>query len=190
MKNGLSHSDENLKTLSENQITPIKCYFVIFRWSDSNNWWLFLICFCYSSLKFSVEAAPKKKSIIIFLFLPILYSIFSRLSVFQKLRGYEIPSLLFLCLVVCAQLSFYFKCCKGNYKIPLWTLKGLNKSLENRPGWPERSMLAQSRLLAMRKLSFRESGLLNQSGGTAEEEERKVMLQRLDHSWLVLPFLL
>lgn len=38
---------------------------------------------------------------------------------------------------------------------------------QHRPGWPERSMLAQSRLLAMRKLSFRESGVLNQSGGTA-----------------------
>lgn len=42
---------------------------------------------------------------------------------------------------------------------------------QHRPGWPERSMFAQSRLLAMRTLSFRESALLSQSGGTAEEEK-------------------
>lgn len=45
--------------------------------------------------------------------------------------------------------------------------------LHNWPGYPERSMLAQSRLLAMRKLSFRESGLLNQSCGTAGVEGRE-----------------
>lgn len=38
-------------------------------------------------------------------------------------------------------------------------------------------MFAQSRLLAMRKLSFRESGLLNQSGGTTKVEGRKVTLE-------------
>lgn len=37
-----------------------------------------------------------------------------------------------------------------------------------------RSMFAQSRLLAMRKLSFRESGLLNQSAGTVHCERRSV----------------
>lgn len=37
-------------------------------------------------------------------------------------------------------------------------------------------MFAQSRLLAMRKLSFRESGLLNQSGGTTKGG-RKVTLE-------------
>lgn len=35
-------------------------------------------------------------------------------------------------------------------------------------------MFAQSRLLAMRKLSFRESGLLNQSAGTVYCETRSV----------------
>lgn len=40
-------------------------------------------------------------------------------------------------------------------------------------------MFAQSRLLAMRKLSFRESGLLNQSGGTAEVERRKATLESM-----------
>lgn len=35
-------------------------------------------------------------------------------------------------------------------------------------------MLAQSRLLAMRKLSFSESGLLNQSTGTVYCERRSV----------------
>lgn len=41
-------------------------------------------------------------------------------------------------------------------------------------------MLAQSRLLAMRKLSFRESGLMNQSAGTAEAQGRKATLESTD----------
>lgn len=48
-----------------------------------------------------------------------------------------------------------------------------SKSLQYKPGWLERSMFAQSKLLAMRKLSFSESVLLNQSGGSADEEERE-----------------
>lgn len=45
-------------------------------------------------------------------------------------------------------------------------------------------MFAQSRLLAMRKLSFRESGLLNQSGGTARGEGRKVTLESNELSFV------
>lgn len=47
-------------------------------------------------------------------------------------------------------------------------------------------MFAQSRLLAMRKLSFRESGLLNQSGGTAKVERRKAHLENMDLSCVML----
>jgi len=61
---------------------------------------------------------------------------------------------------------------------------------QHRPGWPERSMLAQSRLLAMRKLSFRESGLMNQSAGTAKVEGRKASLESRGISCVVLLLLI
>lgn len=51
-------------------------------------------------------------------------------------------------------------------------------------------MFAQSRLLAMRKLSFRESGLLNQSAGTAKVEGRKVTLESTDLSCVMLLLLI